>query len=82
MRKSFLAAGIACLCAAAFGAAFAQSTLRVRPRSAIPLPANTLTSDDWLDPGEVVPVGSENNYSRMVEAPVDVQVGPNLNQNW
>jgi hypothetical protein len=82
MRKSFLAAGAACLCAVAFGAAFAQSKLTVHPRSAIPLPANVMTNDDWLDPGEVVPVGSENNYSRMVEAPADVQVGPNLNQNW
>ena len=83
MVKSFLAAGVACLCIAAFGAAFAQSTLRVHPRSAIPLPANVLTNDDWLDPGQVVPVGSENNnYARMVESPVDIQVGPNLGQNW
>jgi hypothetical protein len=82
MVKKFLAAGVACLCIAAVGAAYAQSTLMVHPRSAIPLPANVLTSDDWLDPGNVVPEGSENNYSRMVESPVDVQVGPNLNQNW
>jgi len=83
MVKSFLAVGIACLCAAAaYEPAFSQSTLTVHPRSAIPLPANVMTSDDWLDPGEPAPVHSNNNYARMVEAPVDVQVGPDLDQNW
>jgi hypothetical protein len=83
MVKSFLAVSVACLCAiAAYEPAFSQSTLTVHPRSAIPLPANVMTSDDWLDPGEPAPVHSNNNYARMVEAPVDVQVGPDLDQNW
>jgi len=83
MLKRFLAAGAACICAvAAFDTAFAQSTLTVHRRYNIPMPADVMTSDNWLDPGEVVPVRSEDNYARMVEAPSDVQVGPDLGQNW
>ena len=83
MGKRFLAVGAACLCiVAVFGAAFAQSRLTVHGRYVIPMPADVTTSDNWLDPGQVVPVGSEDNYARMVEAPADVQVGPDLGQNW
>ncbi len=83
MVKSFLAVGAACLFALAVcDTAFSQSKLTVHGHNAIPLPANVMTNDDWLDPGQQVQVGSENNYARMVEAPADVQVGPDLDQNW
>ncbi len=83
MVKSFLAVGAVCLCAvAAYQPAFSQQTLTVHPRYATPLPANVTTSDDWLDPGEAPPVRSNDNYARMVEAPTDVQAGPDLDQNW
>lgn len=81
MRKSFLAA--AGLCAfAVLDTACAQSTPAAHRRYDVPLPANVMTSDDWLDPGNVVREGSEDNYARMVEAPVDIQVGPVLDQNY
>ena len=82
MRKRILAVGVAGLCAVMTFGALAQQSMTVHRRFDVHLPKNVTTSDDWLDPGQVVPVGSENNYARMVESPVDIQVGPDLNQNW
>ncbi|MCW2276081.1 hypothetical protein GJ654_19500 [Rhodoblastus acidophilus] len=81
MRKRFLAVSAAGLCAlAAIAAANAQTP---PPRHGkIQLPANVMTSDDWLDDGNVVPEGYGENYVRAVEAPADVQVGADLDQNW
>jgi hypothetical protein len=83
MRKSFRAFGAACLGATAvFGAAWAQSTLTVHPNRGIPLPSYVTSSDDWLNPGNVVPPRSDpsNNYARLVEDPISniVPVGPDL----
>jgi len=80
MLKKILALGAAGLCAIVLETASAQSP-PVR-RFKVPLPANVTTSDDWLDAGNVVPQGYGENYARVVEAPVDVQVGPDLDQNF
>ncbi len=85
MRKSFLAVGAASLCVLAVsGAAFAQSQLTVHGngRMGIPLPHNLTSSDDWLDSGNVVAVGSENNYATQIEGSPDIQVGPDLDENF
>ena len=85
MSKRFLAIGAACLCVLTVSfAAYAQRQLTVQGNGLlhVPLPHNLTTSDDWLDPGNVVAVGSENNYSRQIEGPSDVQVGPDLDENW
>jgi hypothetical protein len=83
MRKSFWLFGAVCIGAlAAFGPVLAQSTLTVHPRRGIPLPSYVTSSDDWLNPGNVVPERSDpgNNYARLVEDPVGniVPVGPDL----
>lgn len=81
MRKPLLGAGAAGVCIlAALATAWAQTP---PPRHGkIQLPANLMTSDDWLDDGNVVPEGYGENYVRAVEAPADVQVGADLDQNW
>jgi hypothetical protein len=81
MRKSFLAVGAACLgVLAAFGPVLAQSSLTVHARRGIPLPSYVTSSDDWLNPGKVVPEHSDpsQNYARLVEDPIGniVPVGP------
>jgi hypothetical protein len=83
MRKSLWAlsaAGIGAL--AAFGPVLAQSVLTVHPNRGVPLPSYVTSSDDWLNPGNVVPPGSDpsNNYARLVEDPISniVPVGPDL----
>jgi hypothetical protein len=81
MRKSFLAVGAACLgVLAAFGPVLAQSSMTVHPRRGIPLPSYVTSSDDWLNPGNVVPEHSDpsQNYARLVEDPIGniVPVGP------
>ena len=83
MRKSVLALGAACIgVLAAFGPVLAQSTLTVHPNRGIPLPSYVTSSDDWLDPGNVVAKASDpsNNYARLVEDPISniVPVGPDL----
>jgi hypothetical protein len=82
MRKSFLAAGVIGLCAAAaLGSALAQSSLTVHPRKGIPLPAYVTSNEDWLNPGNVPTPGEvdrSHNYSRLVEDPIGniVPFGP------
>jgi hypothetical protein len=73
MRKRFLVASAAGLCAlAAFGPALGQSTLTVHPNKGIALPSYVTSSDNWLNPGNVVPEASDrsSNYARLVEDPV------------
>ena len=83
MRKSLWALGAACIgVLAAFGPVVAQSTLTVHPNRGVPLPSYVTSSDDWLDPGRVVPRESDpsGNYSRLVEDPIGniVPAGPDL----
>jgi hypothetical protein len=83
MRKSFWAFGAACIgVLAAYGSVLAQSALTVHPSRGIPLPSYVTSSDNWLNPGRVVPERSDpsGNYARLVEDPIGniVPVGPDL----
>lgn len=87
MNKTLLALGLAGLClTAATGAGVAQKSTTVRGGShyAFPLPKQVTTNEDWLDAGNVAPVGSENKYMHVDngDALSEIQVGPNLDQSW
>jgi hypothetical protein len=83
MNKTLMALG---LCLMAVGAALAQQSTTVRggSRYAFPLPHQVTTNEDWLDAGNVAPVGSENKYMHTDngDALDEIQAGPNLGQNW